>query len=76
MAPQNSTLLYENAELTTELNHFSPIQKTIYQTDTIDIDTCSNSTTDNTTTDGSVYLRRNKSISKCKRTHYEQVCAC
>lgn len=71
MAPQNSTLLYENAEPTTELNHFSPIQRAICHTD--NIETCSNSTiTDNTTTDGSVYLR--ESISKCSRAHYEQVC--
>lgn len=73
MAPQNSTLLYENAEMTAELNHFSPIQKAIYHTDTND--TCSNTTDDDngTTTDGSVYLQRNKSISKSKRIHYEQV---
>lgn len=73
MAPQNSTLLYKNAELTTDLNHLSPIQKAFCHTDTIDTCSSSSSTTDNTTTDGTVYLHRKKSISKCKQTQYDQV---
>lgn len=72
MAPQNSTLLDENAELTSDLNHFSPIHKAAYQTDTND--TCSDSTiTDNTTTDGSVYLNRK---SKCNRAEYDEEVIC
>lgn len=65
MAPQNSTLLYENAELSTELSHYSPIQKATYH-DTA-FDTCS------TSTDTDEIAHPRKSISKFDRANYEQV---
>lgn len=64
MAPQNSTLLYENAELTSDLSHFSPIQKATYHDTT---ETCSN------TTDTDEITLPRKSISKFDRANYEQV---
>lgn len=65
MAPQNSTLLYENAELSTELSHYSPIAKAPFQHD--NIETCSNSTD----TDDFVHPR--KSIAEFYGADYEQV---
>lgn len=65
MAPQNSTLLYENAELSPELSHFSPIRKATYH-DTSE--TCSN-----TTDSDEIALPSHKSISKFDRANYEQV---
>lgn len=61
MAPQNSTLLDESAELSTELSHYSPIPKEPYC-----IEICIN----NTYTDE--IIRPWKSMAKVERI-YEQV---
>ncbi|XP_055322714.1 uncharacterized protein LOC129578341 [Sitodiplosis mosellana] len=62
MAPQNSTLLHENTELSNELSHYSPIPKEPYC-----IEICIN----NTYTDE--IIRPGKSTHKYDRVIYEQV---
>lgn len=62
MAPQNSTLLHENSELSNELSHYSPIPKEPYC-----IEICIN----NTYTDE--IIRPGKSTLKYDRVIYEQV---
>lgn len=62
MAPQNSTLLHENTELSNELSHYSPIPKEPYC-----IEICIN----NTYTDE--IIRPGKSTLKYDRVIYEQV---
>lgn len=62
MAPQNSTLLHEDTELSNELSHYSPIPKEPYC-----IEICIN----NTYTDE--IIRPGKSTLKYDRVIYEQV---